>query len=105
MKLLVALCATATLAAALPAAAQTTTTTTTVTETTTVEVPSTVRTYVTEQTVPSVVLEGELVRGEILPETVEVIAIPDQPDYGYAIVNDRRVILDPNTRTVIEVYN
>ena len=104
MKLIVALCATTTLAFAVPAVAQTTTTTT-VTETTTVEVPSTVRTYVTEQTTPSVVLEGELVAGEVLPETVEVIAIPDQPEYGYAIVNDRRVILDPTTRTVIEVYN
>lgn len=82
-------------------------TSTTVTETTvtTTTVPDEVRTYIVGQEAESLTLEGELVVGEVLPETIVVSPIPDNTEYGYAIVNDRRVVLDPQTRTVIEVYD
>ncbi len=70
---------------------------------TTVVLPGEVRTYVLEQATPSVTIEGEIVVGQPLPETVEIHTIPDQPDYAYAIVNDQRVIVKPADRTVIQV--
>ncbi|ASY65525.1 hypothetical protein SJ05684_b45430 (plasmid) [Sinorhizobium sojae CCBAU 05684] len=74
-----------------------------VTAQTTVVLPGEVRTYVLEQATPSVAIEGEIVVGQPLPETVEIHTIPDQPDYAYAIVNDQRVIVKPADRTVIQV--
>lgn len=70
---------------------------------TTVVLPGEVRTYVMEQNTPSVVYEGEIVVGQPVPEVVEVHPIPEQPDFAYAVVNDRRVIINPKTRTVVEV--
>lgn len=72
-------------------------------QTATVVVPGEVRTYVLEQTTPSVTFEGDLAVGTALPETVEILTIPDQPDFGYVIVNDKRVLVNPKTRTVIEI--
>ncbi|WP_026614630.1 DUF1236 domain-containing protein [Ensifer aridi] len=70
---------------------------------TTVVLPGEVRTYVLEQNVPSVTFEGEVVVGQPLPETVEIHTIPDQPDYAYAVVNNKRVVVNPKQRTVVEV--
>ncbi|WP_026620764.1 hypothetical protein M728_004729 (plasmid) [Ensifer sp. WSM1721] len=70
---------------------------------TTVVLPGEVRTYVLEQNVPSVTFEGEVVVGQPLPETVEIHTIPDQPDYGYAVVNNKRVVVNPKQRTVVEI--
>ncbi|MCW1414133.1 DUF1236 domain-containing protein [Rhizobium sp. 1AS11] len=41
--------------------------------------------------------------GTAFPDTVEIQTIPDQPDYGYVVVNKKRVLVNPKTRTVIEV--
>ena len=72
-------------------------------QTATVTVPGEVRTYVFEQKTPSATFEGELAVGTTLPETVEIHTIPDQPDFGYVMVNDKRVLVNPETRTVVEV--
>lgn len=69
----------------------------------TVVVPGEVRTYVLEQQVPSVVYEGDVVVGEVLPDTVEVHTIESNPDYAYTVVNERRVIVNPQTHTVVQV--
>lgn len=85
-----------------------TSTTTVVTEqpaTRVIEVPSQVRTYVTQQSRPSVVLEGPVVVGQPLPDTVEYQVIPDSDGYAYTVVNNQKVIIDPRTRSVIEVYD
>ncbi|WP_027998524.1 DUF1236 domain-containing protein [Sinorhizobium arboris] len=70
---------------------------------TAVVLPSEVRTYVLEQSTPSVAYEGEIVVGQPIPETVEIHTIPDQPDFAYAIVNDQRVVVNPKTHTVVEI--
>lgn len=88
-----------------PAMAQTETTTTTVETTTTTTVPAEVRTYVEEQETTSVTIDGEVIVGEALPETVTVTPIPESDEYGYAVVNEKRVILNPETRTVVEVID
>jgi hypothetical protein len=109
MRTLIAVLGIAGLAIAAPASAQTTTTTTVVTERpaagTVVVVPDEVRTYVTQQRTNSVVLEGPVVVGQPLPDTVEYQVIPDNDGYAYAIVNDQRVLIDPKTRSIIEVYD
>ncbi|MQW88936.1 DUF1236 domain-containing protein [Sinorhizobium saheli] len=70
---------------------------------TTVVLPGEVRTYVMEQNVPSVTYEGEIVVGQPVPEVVEVTPIPDQPDFAFAVVNNKRVIVNPKTHVVVEV--
>lgn len=71
----------------------------------TVVVPGEVRTYVMEQSVPSVAYEGEIVVGQPVPEAVEVRTIDGYNDYAYTVVNERRVLIDPQTRTVIQVLD
>ncbi len=74
-----------------------------VAQTATVTVPGEVRTYVLEQKTPSVTFEGDLAVGTMLPDTVEIHTIPDQPDYSYVVVNDKRVLVNPKTRAVVEI--
>jgi hypothetical protein len=69
----------------------------------TVVMPGEVRTYVMEQDVPSVTYQGDIAVGTSLPDTVEIHTIQDQPSYAYTIVNERRVIVNPQTRTVVQV--
>ena len=51
----------------------------------------------------SVVVEEEVVVGRPLPATVEVVPVPQHRDYAYAVVNDRRVIVEPRTRRVVRI--
>ncbi|EJC80398.1 Protein of unknown function (DUF1236) [Rhizobium leguminosarum bv. trifolii WSM2297] len=74
-----------------------------VAQTTTVVVPGEVKTYVLKQETPSVTFEGDVAVGTALPDTVEIHTIPDQPDYGYVVINKKRVLVNPKTRAVIEV--
>ncbi|KQY19609.1 DUF1236 domain-containing protein [Rhizobium sp. Root482] len=74
-----------------------------VTSSTTVELPGEVRTYVLEQSVPSVAYEGEIVVGQPIPDTVELHVVQGHDDYAYTVVNERRVIVNPQTRAVIQV--
>ncbi|GAA4181477.1 DUF1236 domain-containing protein [Shinella granuli] len=74
-----------------------------VTTESTVVVPGEVRTYVLEQDVPSVAYEGDVVVGRVIPDAVEIHTIDGNADYAYTVVNERRVIVNPQTRTVIQV--
>jgi hypothetical protein len=69
--------------------------------------PREVVTYVREQPLPAtpVVVEREIIVGEPVPETVLLTAVPEAPQYSYAVVNKQRVIVDPQTRVVVEVVN
>lgn len=62
-------------------------------QTTTIVVPGEVKTYVLQQTSPSATYDGTVVVGEPLPDTVEVYPIPQQPSYGYVVVNEQRVLV------------
>ncbi len=67
--------------------------------------PERVVTYVQEQPMPTetVVVKERFVVGKPVPETVVLTPVPDSPKYSYAIVNKERVIVDPQTRTVVQV--
>jgi Protein of unknown function (DUF1236) len=43
--------------------------------------------------------------GEPLPPSVELRVVPNHTEYRYAVVNDRRVIVEPRTRKVIRVID
>jgi len=65
--------------------------------------PPEVRTYVTTHEVDPVYLEGEVVVGAGLPETVELRPVPDY-DYRYVYVNRQPVLVDPATRRIVYIY-
>jgi Protein of unknown function (DUF1236) len=52
---------------------------------------------------PSVVVRERVVVGEPLPPSVELRTVPSHTEYRYAVVNDRRVIVEPRTRKVIKI--
>ena len=68
--------------------------------------PTEVRTYVTGQTVVSTryggretIVVGKTVDGDIIWREV-----PAQPRYRWAYLNDQRVVIDNDTRTVVAIY-
>ena len=69
--------------------------------------PEKVVTYVREQPVQAapVVIQEPIAVGKPLPTTVVLTPIPSDPTYAYAIVNDQRLIVDPQTHTVVQVIN
>ncbi|MBZ9952682.1 DUF1236 domain-containing protein [Mesorhizobium sp. BR1-1-15] len=64
--------------------------------------PAEVRTYVDRHRVDPVYLEGEVVTGAVLPESVELREIPDY-DYRYVYVNGQPALIDPQTRRIVYV--
>lgn len=67
--------------------------------------PAEVRTYVMKQQVPSVTYEGDVLVGRVLPQSVETHVIDGYGNYAYTVVNERRVVVDPQTREVIQVLD
>jgi Protein of unknown function (DUF1236) len=53
----------------------------------------------------SVVVHERVVVGEPLPPTVELRTVPSHTEYRYAVVNDRRVIVEPRSRKVIRILD
>ncbi len=66
-------------------------------------IPDAVITSVRGENYPSVVVRERVAVGEPLPETVELRPVPRYDEYRYAVVNDRRVIVDPRTRRVVRI--
>jgi uncharacterized protein DUF1236 len=67
------------------------------------EIPNAVITSVQGERAPSVVLRERVIVGEPLPAEVELRPVPHYTQYDYAVVNDRRVIVEPRTRRVIKI--
>lgn len=67
--------------------------------------PREVVTYVREQPAPATtaVVEEPVVVGRPLPSTVEIVPVPDNPHYAYAVVNNQRVIVEPRSHKVVQV--
>lgn len=70
---------------------------------TAIDIPAAVISAVTGLPGPSVVVKERVVVGEPLPDYVELRPVPRHTEYRYAVVNDRRVIVEPRTRRVIRV--
>ncbi len=67
------------------------------------EIPNAVITSVQGERVPPVVVRERVVVGEPQPAEVELRPVPHYTQYDYAVVNDRRVIVEPRTRRVIKI--
>ena len=67
------------------------------------EIPNAVITSVQGERTPSVVVRERVIVGEPLPAEVELRPVPHYTQYDYAVVNDRRVIVEPRTRRVIKI--
>jgi hypothetical protein len=67
------------------------------------EPPGEVVTYVQRERSPSVRYERQVVVGEPLDQTVELRAVPSHTEYRYAVVNDRRVVVDAKTRKIVKI--
>lgn len=66
--------------------------------------PQRVVTYVEQQPLPqSVIIEQPLVVGKPIPRNVVLMPIPEDTRYAYAVVNNQRVIVDPQTYTVVQI--
>ena len=63
------------------------------------------REYIVREGRSSVAYDGEVVVGATLPETVEVYELEGQPTYRYTVVNSQRVIVDPDSRRVIQIID
>jgi Protein of unknown function (DUF1236) len=68
------------------------------------EIPNAVITSIPERE-PSVTVRERVVVGEPVPPTVELRTVPSHTEYRYAVVNDRRVIVEPRTRKVIKIID
>jgi hypothetical protein len=68
-----------------------------------VEIPNAVITGLPRER--SVVVKERVVVGEPLPATVELRPVPEYTEYRYAVVNDRRVIVEPRTRRVVKIID
>ena len=51
----------------------------------------------------SVTYEGDIAVGATLPADVEFYSVPEVTTYRYAVVNNRRVIVEPSTRRIIQI--
>jgi hypothetical protein len=69
------------------------------------EIPNAVITSIQGERAPSVTVRERIVVGEPLPTTVELRPVPSYSEYRYAVVNDRRVIVEPRTRKIIKIID
>jgi hypothetical protein len=63
-----------------------------------------VRTYVMQEQAPSARVTTQIVEGQPLAAEIEVRPVPKHPQYAFAIVNNKRVIVEAKTRQVVKVY-
>ena len=61
------------------------------------------RTYVMEHKTESVVIDGDVAVGRPIPETVQIQTIPEA-QYGYVYVDDRPVLVEPQSRQIVYIY-
>jgi hypothetical protein len=67
------------------------------------EPPGPVVTYVQREEIPSVAVQEEIVVGQPLPTTVTLHTVPKYQQYSYAVVNNKRVIVEPRSRKVVKI--
>lgn len=65
--------------------------------------PENIITYIDRHPGESVRYEGDVVIGGTVPSSAELVTIPDY-EYRYVRLNDRAVLVEPQTRRVVYVY-
>ena len=68
-----------------------------------------VRTYVVAQRRPSYTVRDDVVVGYRVPRRATLYALPRDSGittmYRYTVINNRAVLVDPNTREIVEILN
>jgi uncharacterized protein YraI len=67
-----------------------------------IDPPEVARTYVTSNPLDPIYLDGEVVIGAGVPETVVLQPVPDY-EYQYVYINGQPVLVDPRTRQIVYV--
>lgn len=66
-------------------------------------IPDGVVTYIESNPLPPVVYEGQIVEGTVIPDTLPLEIIPDQPSYSYVYINERPTLVETDTRRILWV--
>ncbi|MBA4784756.1 MAG: DUF1236 domain-containing protein [Rhizobiales bacterium] len=69
-----------------------------------VEPPETVNTYIQQNRSQAVYVQNDVVVGASLPAGIVIQEVPDY-DYDYVVVNDTPVLVDPQTRRIVHIYD
>ncbi len=67
------------------------------------DIPETTITYVERHPLEPVILEGPVEAGMVVPQSVQIVEVPESPSYGYIYVDQRPVLVDRSSREVIWV--
>lgn len=51
-----------------------------------------------------VLLDGEVVIGAGVPESVTLYEVPEAPEYRYVTINGQRVLVNPENRQIVYIY-
>ena len=67
--------------------------------------PAQVITYVEQAPAPAerVIVQEPVKVGVALPPDVVISEVPDNPKYGYVVMGQQRVIVEPQTRRVVQI--
>lgn len=66
-----------------------------------VEVPQPARDYVIAHPSDPVVIDGDVAVGTVVPQEVQLVPIPDSPDYAYVYVDKQPIIVSRKDRKVV----
>jgi hypothetical protein len=70
-----------------------------------VEIPNAVIMSVQGERAPSVTVTERVAVGEPLPADVVLRTVPNNTEYRFAVVNERRVIVEPRTRKIVKILD
>ena len=68
-----------------------------------IDPPDTVRAFIANNPVQPIYLQGEVVVGATIPQTVQVMPVP-QYQYAYVNVNGQPVLVEPGTHRVVYIF-
>lgn len=66
-------------------------------------VPDQTVTYVEQNPVDAVTIDGDLAPGTVIPQDVQIVQVPDDPAYGYVYTSNGPVLVNQSSRTVVWV--
>ena len=66
-----------------------------------IEVPQPARDYVIANPTEPIVVEQDLTMGTVVPDDIQLVPIPDSPDYSYVYVDKRPIIVSTKDRKVM----
>jgi len=51
------------------------------------------------------VIEGDVALGTVIPEDIELVPVPDSPEYSYVYVDKQPIIVSTKDRKVVYLSN